>query len=247
MLAKDVMTTKVITVLEDTPVDDIVRALLRWRISAVPIVDEEGRPVGIVSEGDLVRRADAGIGGNDSWWLSDLIAPEERARRFSKARGLLAKDVMTTPVITASESDSLHSLAALLEEKHVKRVPIVRNDRIVGIVSRANLLHGVAASRVYPRSAEAVRETRRARADEMPSDETIRAAILNTLHNDIGVGHNVNVIVSKGVVDLWGGVETKAERQAVRTAAENAASVKAVHDHLSVFPATLRHLLGADE
>lgn len=245
MLAKDVMTTKVITVLEGTPVDDIVRTLLRWRISAVPVVDEKGQLVGIVSEGDLVRRADAEAGGDDSWWLSALIAPTERARRFSRSRGLLAKDVMTTPVITASESDTLHGLATLLEEKRIKRVPIVRKGKLVGIVSRANLLHGVAASPIYPRPTAAC-ESLRAHEDEAPSDETIRAAILNTLHNEIDLGHNVNVIVSKGIVDLWGGVETETERQAVRTAAENAPNVKTVQDHLSVFPATLRHLLGAD-
>jgi CBS-domain-containing membrane protein len=246
MLAKDVMTTKVVTVLEDTPVDQIVRTLLRFRISAVPVVNADGEPVGIVSEGDLVRRVDADSSEGGSWWLSDLIAPAERARRFSKAHGLLAKDVMTAPAITASEGDTLHSLAALLEEKRIKRVPILRKGKLVGIVSRANLLHGVAAAPSYARRSEPARESRKSRADSAPADETIRAAILNTLHNDVGVGHHVNVIVANGTVDLWGGVETESERQAVRTAAENAVSVKAVRDHLSVFPASLRHLLGAD-
>lgn len=246
MLAKDIMTTRVVTVLEDTPVDEIVRTLLRWRISAVPVVTDDGELVGIVSEGDLVRRADSDGQTDASWWLSSLIAPEERARRYTKTRGLLAKDVMSTPVVTASDTESLHSLAALLEERRIKRVPIMRQGRLVGIVSRANLLHGVAASptgQPAEDSGAAEAASRRGR----PTDETIRASILNALHNDLDLGPYVNVIVTRGAVDLWGGVETETERQAVRTAAENAAGVAAVHDHLSVLPPALRRLLGADE
>ena len=246
MLAKDVMTTRVITIVEDTPVDEIVRTLLRWRISAVPVVDDANRPVGIVSEGDLVRRTMDEQERGGSWWLMGLIAPEQRAAEYAKSRGLLAKDVMTTPVITAGEDATLGRLAALLEEKRIKRVPIVAGGRIVGIVSRANLLHGVAASPQARAAEEPAQPRPSASKHSAPSDARIRAAILNTLHNELGLGHAVNVVVANAIVDLWGGVETEAERQAVRTAAENALDVARVNDHLSVLPPALRHLLGAD-
>ena len=248
MLARDVMTVKVVTVLEDTPVEEIARTLLRQRISAVPVIDLEDQIVGIVSEGDLVGRPSAGEDRDDSWWLSGILEPEERARKYAKARGLLAKDVMTTPVITATEDDSVRALAATLEKSRVKRVPIVRNGRLVGIVSRANLLHGLAAFPEPTAEGEAsAREPAKPPSPVVSDARAIRASILNKVHNEIGVRGSINVIVSDGTVDLWGGVETEAERQAVRAAAENTPNVTSVTDHISVLSPALRHLLGADK
>lgn len=248
MLARDVMTVKVVTVVEDTPVDEIARTLLRRRISAVPVVDLQDQVVGIVSEGDLVGRPNAGEDRDDSWWLSGILEPEERARKYAKARGLLAKDVMTTPVITANEDDSVTELAATLEKSRIKRVPVIRNGRLVGIVSRANLLHGLAALPKATGEGEAstTREPAQAPSPVASDARAIRASILNKVHNEIGVRGSINVIVTDGAVDLWGGVETEAERQAVRAAAENTPNVASVTDHLSVLSPALRHLLGAD-
>jgi CBS domain-containing protein len=242
------MTTRVITVSADTPVDEVVQTLLKWRISAVPVVDATGQMVGIVSEGDLVRRAESGTETDDSWWLSGLLEPDERARRYAKACGLFAKDVMTSSVITADEDDSVRSLATMLEENQIKRVPVVRKGRLVGIVSRANLLHGLVA--LPESSVEGNQAAEFATATTHKSlttdDKAIRATILDRLHNEIGVGRAVNVIVSNGIVDLWGGVETETERQAIRAVAENAPNVSEVKDHLSVLPDAMRRLLGAD-
>jgi len=240
VLAKDVMTTKVITVLEDTPIEEVVRTLLKWRISAVPVVDGDDQLVGLVSEGDLVRRTDPSVADDDTWWLSGILEPAQRTERYAKALGHFAKDVMSTPVISADENDSLSKLAAMLEEYRIKRVPIVRNGKLTGLVSRANLLHGIAAAPEPPVEAEPSPKP------SAPNDESIRATVLNRLHNDIGVTGTINVIVSNGVIDLWGGVETETERQAVRPAAENTPGVSAVNDHLSALPPALRHLLGAD-
>ena len=235
MLAKDVMTVKVVTVLEDTPVEEIARTLLRRRISAVPVIDLEDQIVGIVSEGDLVGRPNAGEDRDDSWWLSGILEPEERARKYAKARGLLAKDVMTTPVITASEDDSLTKLAATLEKSRIKRVPIVRNGRLVGIVSRANLLHGLA---VFPEptaesEASDAGEPAKPASPVLSDARAIRASILNKVHNEIGVRGSINVIVSDGVVHLWGVIDSEEQRQALRVAAENISGVTAVEDHLT--------------
>ena len=244
MLAKDVMTTRVITVQEDTPVDEIARTLLKFRVSAVPVVDSNDRMVGIVSEGDLVHRPESTENRDDSWWLSGLVEPEERAQRYAKVRGRLAKDIMSTPVLTAKEDDTLPGLASMLEEYRIKRLPVLSKGKLVGIVSRANLLHGLAATEQVDQGLEepTAEPARPAGSD----DDTIRATILNKIHNEIGVRGSINVIVSDGIVDLWGGVETQAERQAVRAAAENAPNVHQVKDHLSVFSPALRHLLGAD-
>lgn len=244
MRAKDIMTTRVVTVVEDTPVDEIAGTLLQHRISAVPVIDAEDRLVGIVSEGDLIGRPEA-EGRDNSWWLAGILNAEDRAKKYAKTHGLVAKDVMTTSVITADGDETLGKLAGLLEERGIKRVPIVRNGRIAGIVSRANLLHALAS---LPEDEAPVVHAPETDAEEPQAAEkrSIRASILNTVHNDIGLKHPINVIVSKGVVDLWGGVETEAQRQAIRAAAENTPNVVEVKDHLTVLPPALRHLLGAD-
>lgn len=245
MLAKDVMTTKVVSVLEDTPVEELVRTLLDWRISGVPVLDDGGAVVGIVSEGDLVRRADPDAQGDQSWWLAGLLDTDQRAARFAKAHGRLAKDVMTTEVVSVDERDPVSAIATLLEEKRIKRVPVLRDGRLVGIVSRANLLHGMAAAPALTgdgsRSADA--SAGRGIGHE---DSEIRASILNRLHNEIGLDATINVIVRQGIVDLWGGVVTEAQRQAIRSVAENAEGVSRVVDHLSVLSPALRHMLGGD-
>lgn len=241
MLAKDIMTTRVITVLDETPVEEVARTLLKWRISAVPVVDIKDRIVGIVSEGDLMFRAEPGSDSKDSGLASGHLEPGERAQRYAKRRGHLAKDVMTTAVITADEDDTLGNLAATLEEHRIKRVPILKQGRLVGIVSRANLLHGLAALPGIP----TVAPTKPAPPARLGSnDHVTRAAILNTLHNEFDLNGIVNVIVTEGIVDLWGGVETETQRQAIRVVAENAPNVTAVNDHLTVLNASHRRLLG---
>jgi CBS domain-containing protein len=245
MYARDVMTMPVISVLGDTSVEEVARILLSRRISAVPVVDENDRMIGIVSEGDLMRRAEADEGAHESWWLKKLADSDSRAQSFARARGRLAKDVMSPSVIIADEDDSLVEIARMLEQHKIKRVPVVRHGKLVGIVSRANLLQGLATlTSPGPEpgvSSEQVSSSSsgRGRAD----DRTIRAAILNAIHNDIGVRYPINVIVSRGQVDLWGGVETESQRQAVRAAAESAPDVKSVQDHLSVPPTAISALL----
>jgi CBS domain-containing protein len=246
MRAKDVMTTNVITVLEDTPVEEVASILLTRRISAVPVIDSDDAVVGIVSEGDLVRRSETDEQTQEAWWLTGLANPRGQAQTFARAWGLLAKDVMSTSVITADEDDSLAEIARTLERHRIKRVPIVRHGKLVGIVSRANLLHGLAVASgedAKPSPPPPTPPRRAAPHTALADDRSTRAMILNAIHNEIGVRTPINVIVMNGVVDLWGGVETEAQQQAVRAAAETARNVKAVNDHLTVFPPALRLLL----
>src|SRR5215212_12209142 len=132
------MTAPVITTTPDTPIRDIASLLLEHRISGLPVV-ENGRVVGIVSEGDLLRRAEIGTERRRSKWLDALIDPNIQAADFSASRGVLARDVMTREIVSVRPEAELSEIAKLLEQHHIKRVPVIDGDRLLGIVSRANL------------------------------------------------------------------------------------------------------------
>lgn len=227
------MTTRVVTVGDDTPVETIARTLLENRISAVPVLDAASRLVGIVSEGDLMRREESQTEKHTAWWLALFGSPEEQAARYLKSHGRRASDVMTRDPVTVDESATLEQIADLLERRGIKRVPVLREGALVGIVSRANLLHGlVTAGAGRPLKAD---------------DETIRAAILEALRHDTGIEDRfVNVTVARGVVHLWGTVAPEAEKRAASLAAENAIGVEAIEDHLRVLPSPLRSVIWAE-
>ena len=220
MQARDIMTAPVVTVAPDTTVQEIARLLLERRISAVPVVQADGRLAGIVSEGDLMRRPDSGGERTSSWWLSLLSAPEDRAHDYRKAHGRRAADVMTPRVVTAEESTSIGEVATLLEKHRIKRVPVVREGRVVGIVSRANLLHGLAShapAAPAPASNDELRRRVRRELEKAGVDPVF-----------------VNVVVYDGVVRLWGALWSEEQLAAARAAARNAAGRVPVEDHLSV-------------
>jgi len=223
MLARDVMTTDVLTVTPDMNVRTIAQSLLDRRISAVPVVDQQGHVMGIVSEGDLMRRAEPGTERHRSWWLDLLASPDDKARDFAKSHGLTAKDVMTRPVVTATEDTPLAEIATLLERFRIKRVPVLRDGAIVGIVSRANLLHGLVAKEAAPATT--------------PDDATIRRHVIDRV-KEAGIDEGyINVIVAGGVVHLWGLLDSQVEKEAVRIAAQTAPGVRAVENNLGVLPA----------
>jgi CBS domain-containing protein len=234
MRAKDVMTSPAVTVTPETTVQDIAKLLIERRISAVPVVDNGERLIGIVSEGDLMRRVENGGETHRSWWLRLLSEPTERAADYVKTHGRHAADVMTRGIVTVAEDAPLHEIAALLEARRIKRVPVVRDGRAVGIVSRANLLHGLAA-----RPADA--------PPPSADDEAIRSGILTTLREEIGgLTEFINVVVSQGIVDLWGATDSPEAKQAIRVAAENAPGTREVRDHVTVLSPLLRATLWAE-
>jgi len=224
MRAVDVMTRDVITVGPNTTVSEIARLFLRRRISGVPVVNAEGAILGIVSEGDLVRRVETETDARHSWWLELLSESPERAAEYAKSRGRTAKDVMTTNVVTVLESTTLREIADLMEKHRIKRVPVVRDGRLVGIVSRANLLQGLASGTI----SETVSR----------DDAAIRDSILRELKAQSWTSlWTKNIVVTDGIVHLWGLVRSEDERHAIRVAAENAPGAKGVRDHLSLEPA----------
>ena len=224
MRADDIMSIDVVTVSPDTHIRDVARKLLDRGISAVPVVDDQGHILGIISEGDLMRRRETGAERKPSWWLSLLTTAKENAEAYVKAHGQYAKDVMTRDVITVAEDTPVGEIAEILEKHRIKRVPVVHRGKVVGIVSRANLLHGLIVQKPKPASRDKA---------------GLRMAVLDELHA-AGVYSMVDVVVSEGVVHLWGAVETAAEKEALRVAAENVSGVEAVVNHVSILPQIVR-------
>lgn len=221
MKAKDVMTEDVVSVHEDASVESIARLLLERRISAVPVTDAAGRPLGIVSEGDLMRRPESGTRRRPSWWLELLQGPDEHAAEYVKSHGLVARDVMTPDPLTVSENAPLEKVASLLELRQIKRVPVVRGGKIVGIVSRADLLHALVAGAQWP--------SPRAKASRLSRKDVLRCIRETGL--PLGL---TNVVLEGGVVHLWGSVQSPTQRDAIALAARRCPGVKGVKNHLSV-------------
>jgi len=223
--ARDVMTSPAITATPQTTLPEIVQLMLENRISGVPIVDRAETLVGLVSEGDLVRRREIGFQQNRSWWLSMFGNAAVLADEFIKSHGVTAEEVMTKKVITAAEDTPLWEIAETLEKEKIKRVPIVHHGRVVGIVSRANLLQALTLQRN--------------KILDQPSrqDSAIREELLQLLKDESWADlSHVNVMVSDGTVHLWGSVRSDAQRQALTVAAKGIAGVHDVinHAHLSL-------------
>jgi len=226
MRADDIMSVDVVTVAPDTDIGEVARTLIEYNVSAVPVVDASGKVVGMVSEGDLMRRPESGTERHPSWWLRFIADPSERARDFVKTHGQIARDVMTRRVISVAEETPIEDIAEILEKNRIKRVPVVRDGKLVGIVSRANLLHGLVA-----------RRTRKA-ADA--DDRTIRKAIMTALRETGARTELIDVVVNQGVVTLWGSVESETEADAIRVAAESTEGVQSVVNQVTVLPEIVR-------
>jgi CBS domain-containing protein len=226
MRAADVMVTNVITVGPDATVEEVAQTLLSARISGVPVVSKAGELIGIVSEGDLMHRAEAGTGRRRPWWLAAFLGKHALAAEFVKEHSRSVTDVMTREVVTATPEMPLSEIANLLEKNAIKRVPIIKDGKIVGIVSRANLLQALAVAG-------------KKRAGAEPSDDaTIRDKVMTQIDAEPWSRPSlINVIVQDGTVELWGIVDSVSEKKAVHIAAEITPGVRAVNDNLIICPA----------
>jgi CBS domain-containing protein len=221
MKAKDVMTSPVVSVAPDSTIFEAVRVMLQRHISGLPVIDKDGHLVGIVTEGDFLRRAETGTQRRRPRWLEYLIGPGRLADEYTRSHGRKVLDIMTPEPLTVSEDTSLEEIVGTMEKRRIKRMPVMRGDEVVGIVSRANLVHALAgvAREVKPGAA---------------SDQAIRDRITAELAGQAWAPTAlINVIVRDGVVELWGTITDERERQAIIVAAENAPGVKEVKDHLA--------------
>ena len=217
MKARDVMVSPVITVKPNSSVREVAKTLLEKRISAVPVLDNGGKLVGMISEGDLMHRSEAGTERQRSWWLRLMAGDDVLAADYVKAHGRKVADVMTQNIITATPDTPLDEIAVLLEMNSIKRVPIVKDGQLVGIVSRANLVQAVAS---VPKGLE------------IPlADSTIRDKLLAHLKAQPWAHTGLlNVTANDGVVNLWGIISSETGRRAIRP------DVRAVNDHLTLRP-----------
>ena len=221
MQASEIMTSPVITVGPDTSVPEVATLLADRRISAVPVV-EDGRIVGLVSEADLLHRHEIGTDRTapaDSGWKR-WFGPDRSAAEYTKSHAGRARDVMTREVVSIAADARVEKIVALFETRGIKRVPVLRRGRLVGIVSRADLIRALATKG---------RPVKTARAG---SDATIRLRLLAELRrHPWWRSHPDNVLVSDGVVHYWGVIDTEDQRDAARVAAENVPGVRGVEDH----------------
>ncbi len=231
MQARDVMTTSVATIRQNATVREAAKLMLGRGVSALPVLDQKGQLVGIISEGDLVRRAELGTDQARSWWLR-LMSGESAAADYVKTHSTRVRDVMTRPVISVTEATPLEKIALLLEKHRIKRVPVIRSGQPVGIVSRADLVRRLAIAPPAKRSS-------------LSDDRSLRRKVLKRLRESGVDDTYVNASVSGGALHLWGGVRSDAERQALRVAAEGVPGLRKVEDHTFVMPQRLQGWLGA--
>jgi CBS-domain-containing membrane protein len=218
MQVRDVMTRNVISIAAGETILKAARIMLQNEISGLPVVDAAGNLVGIVTEGDFLRRSEIGTQRRRPKWLEFLVGPGRLASEFVHATGRKVDDVMSSDPYTVIEDDSLESVVDLMERRRIKRLPVLRDGKLIGIVSRANLLHALVS-------------LARRTAQQTSDDSTIRDNILAAL----GEQHwapKVNVVVKDGAVELWGIIADERERQACIVVAENVAGVKQIYDHL---------------
>ena len=220
MKVSDVMTQKVISVLPSGGIADAIRLMLDNRISGLPVIDGESRLVGMVTEGDLLRRAETGTTRRRARWLEFLLSPGKLAEEYTHTHGRHVDEVMTRDVVTTTEAAPLDRVVELMERNRIKRLPVVRGGKVIGIVSRANLLHALVGLSQAP-------------SHTNPSDSVIRQRILDEIkHEPWGPRYSINVVVRDGRVDLWGSLLEERARQALRVVAESVPGVREVHDHM---------------
>ena len=219
MRAHHIMTKDVITVTPHTTIEEAAKIMLETRISGLPVMDDAGRLVGIVSESDFLRRSEIGTGRKRPAWLQFFMGPGKAASEFVQERGRKVEDVMTRDPITVGEETPLEDLVRLMEKNDIKRLPVMSGRTLKGIVTRSNLLQAVASM-----------------ANEIPDptadDDHIRDRITRAVNAADWRPIGFEVTVRNGIVHLHGIITTDEARQATIVAAENTAGVKKVHDHL---------------
>lgn len=226
MKARDIMTSNVVTVPPDAPVERIATLLLENRISAVPVTDNDRHVLGIVSEGDLMHRSESGTERSRSWWLEALTDSETLAHDYTKAHGRRAADIMTRHVVSVTEDTDVADIAHRLDSHRIKRVPVVRDGKLVGIVSRADLLRSLIAA-----------GDARVAQGRSTDDRTLHDDIMKQIRAEPWTGAAmVNVVVHGGEVELWGLVPSSQQRDALRVLVEGVPGVRGIHNHLNVMP-----------
>ncbi|HWE18949.1 MAG TPA: CBS domain-containing protein [Hyphomicrobiaceae bacterium] len=224
MKAQDIMTRDVVAVSPYTSVPDIAAIMVENNISGVPVLTDSGEIVGVVSQSDLLHRVEIGTEREDrrKWWLGNLADANALAREYAKAHGLKAQDVMSRYVISVREDAELRDVAGILDRHRIKRVPVLRVGRLVGIITRSDLVRALSELQV-PRS------------DNRIDNAILHKALHDRMRAQPWVNEsNISVTVNDGVVELWGFVDTMDQHCALRALVEETKGVKRLEDKVSV-------------
>ena len=219
MRAHQIMTRRVITVTPETMIVDAAKTMLQHRVSGLPVIDSAGTLVGIVSEGDFIHRGEIGTQRKRPRFLRFILGSGREAADYVHEHGRKVAEIMTPEPLTITEGTPLEEIVQLMERRNVKRLPVTRGEKVVGMVSRANLLQAVASL---------AREV----TDPTADDDHIRNRVIDALERNAWCPHRLNVIVRNGIVHLSGIITDERSRQAAIVCAENITGVKTVHDHL---------------
>lgn len=222
MQAQDVMARGVIAIGPDMPVQIAARAMVSNKVSALVVMGIDARLMGIISEGDLLRRVETGTEQTHSSWPDMFLSSDTLTREFIKSHGKRASDVMTRDVVTAAPETPLREIADLMQKHGIKRVPILKDDVVVGIVSRADFL------RVLARINETI--------DWIETDRGLYDRFVDSIKDQPWAGRPFNIVINDGDAELWGYVYSENEKTAVRVAAEATPGIESVVDHLRVMP-----------
>ena len=224
MRVKDVMTKAVLGVRPGASVAKAVDLMVSSHVSGLPVIEEDGTLVGLISEADLIRRVEIGTQGKPATWLSCLVHPGRLAEDYARTHARRVEEVMTREVATVGPEALLEQAASLMEERGVRRLPVVSDGKVVGIVARADFVRALAGF------------MRQSYDEPLTSDAEIRKRIEAELEAQpwAPVG-TLEVKVSNGIVELHGALTDESQRSAVRVLAENVDGVRTVHDHLAWF------------
>jgi CBS domain-containing protein len=220
MRAIDVMVRDVVTVHPETDIAEAIKLLAEHDVSALPVVDPAGNLVGVLSEADLIHRAEIGTEKQRPWWLEAVTGGSTLAKEFAKSHGKKVGEIMTSGAIAVSEDTPLSEIATLFERKRIKRVPVVKDGKLVGIVSRSNLVQALAS--IVGRMDEHDETDRQIRLD-------LQSRLQKQSWTDFG---SRNITVGHGVVHLWGLVGSESERKALLALAEGVPGVTRVADEM---------------
>lgn len=223
MDAREVMTQDVVTVGPDTTVSEIAAILVHHRISAVPVVSGT-QLLGIVSQTDLAHRSETGTEKRRKWWLELFADPDAKAREYIKSHGLQAQDVMTRFIVSVPEGANLAEVADVLDAHRIRQVPVMSDGRLVGMISRADLVRKLAETKVVAATAR-------------PDNGALQKAIWHEIRSQPWLKSAfVNLAVKDGVVELWGAVDSDEQHRALRVLVEGVEGVEKVEDHVSRLP-----------
>jgi CBS domain-containing protein len=215
------MSARVISIAPDANVLEAIRLMLQNHISGLPVIDTSGALVGVVTEGDFLRRVETGTERKRPRWLEFLMGPSRMADEYVHTHARKVEEVMTREPTTITEDTSLDEVVRIMERRRIKRLPVLRGAQVVGIVSRANLLHALASlAAAAPPPAK--------------TDVAIRQQLLAEFDKQTWAPvAPIDVVVRKGVVELWGTITEEAQGEALKVCAENISGVKSVVSHLT--------------